>query len=293
MAVKTWDDDFRKDAIEASLRKLGGESLDDPFCYDGSFCLPVGERPLLGWTPFRIRIYAECAGFVLIFGLAVYTIVCSARGAAIPASRISPLIIAIFVVEVVIHQLLILRRAEILILRRLLQDRIRNRLQEFETAQLIPCELIPPDAGCQTRYFHGDDYALIFLDEKRRRILIEGVTARYQIRADDVTGLEKFTWVSTLNEHYRSGALVTCRIDETTELTLAAVRQPGYFEFLQQSLLTLFLSRARRDALQKNQLIGPFKQTLQFSDVTGGPKEEFETQKTSHFQRRNEYDDGD
>ena len=84
MAAKTWDDDFRKDAIEASLQKLGDEYRDDPFRYDGSFCLPVGEKPNQYWTPFWIRVYVAVTGLVCVIGIAGYIVACSVLGMNVP-----------------------------------------------------------------------------------------------------------------------------------------------------------------------------------------------------------------
>jgi hypothetical protein len=277
MPAKTWDDDFRKDAIDASLQKLGDEYLDDPFQYDGSFCLPVGEKPNQGWgwTPFWIGGYVFLAIFVLEAAVIIYVIVCFAHGIN-PFNWIVLLIPGGMLAGSGVHQFLISRRGEKLILGRLLKDRLHTRLEEFDTEHVIPCELIDPDSN-ERRYFDSHDQVLVFLDVERRRLLIEGVTARYQIRAEDVVCLRNCEWTGLLAA-YRSGALLTCRIDETTELSLAAVREPGYYEERQQSLLWLFLSRSRRDALKKNALIGPFKRMLQYSDAAGGPKEEIEAE---------------
>lgn len=278
MPAKTWDEDFRNEAIEASVRKLGEVYLDDPFSYDGSFCLTVGERPRQGWTPFWIRGCVYLTSFVLEVSIMVYIISCFVVGIDV-AFRVIFLIPSVMLASIGIEQLLVSRTGECFILRRLMKDRVQTRLEEFDAEHMIPCELIDPND--ERHYYGSDDYVLIFLDEERRRLLIEGVSARYQIRADDVTGLEKYEWTGWSSVFYRSGALLTCRIDETTELTLAAVREPSDYEERQQMLLWLCLSRARRNALKKNALIGPFKQTLQFSDATGRAKEEIEVEQSS------------
>ena len=66
MAAKTWETDFRSEAIRASIQKLGPEFRSDPFRYDGSFCLPVAERPIVGWSPGKISLIALAIGFALM-----------------------------------------------------------------------------------------------------------------------------------------------------------------------------------------------------------------------------------
>lgn len=274
MPAKTWDDDFRKDAIDASVRKLGDEFLDDPFRYDGSFCLPVGETPKQGWSPIWIRGCVYLASFVLEVIILLSIFVYGIDG----SFRVMYLFFAVMLAGIGSEKLLTSRAGETFILRRLLKDRVRTRLEEFAAEQVIPCELIDPEPDGERRSYDSDDYVLIFLDEAHRRLLIEGVSARYQIRAEDVTRLQKHEWTGWSSVFYQSGAVLTCRIDEKTELTLAAVREPGNYEIDQQMLLWLFLSRARRNALKKNLIIGPFKQTLQYSDATGRAKEMIEVE---------------
>jgi len=38
----------------------------------------------------------------------------------------------------------------------------------------------------------GDDFVVLFFDKANRRILIEGIAARYQIRGEDVVSLGHF-----------------------------------------------------------------------------------------------------
>ncbi len=66
MAAKTWEKDFRYPAIQASIRLLGDGYYDDPFRFPGSFCIPVAEKPIVGWTPGRVSLIAIVVGFLLL-----------------------------------------------------------------------------------------------------------------------------------------------------------------------------------------------------------------------------------
>ena len=66
MAARTWEADFRYPAIQASIPLIRDGYLDDPFRFDGSFCIPVAERPAVGWTPGKIMLIFLVLGFALL-----------------------------------------------------------------------------------------------------------------------------------------------------------------------------------------------------------------------------------
>jgi hypothetical protein len=253
MAAKTWDQDFRKDAIQASIRNLGPEYRDDPFLYDGSFCLPVGEKPVVGWTPGRFSLIALVVGFTLMgAGVAVISAAEQAVG------QVSPVVLtlaglcslsgfAMFFIPV---------KGDKLILRWMLGDRVRARLHECDVRHVLSSELGQPGPKGRKLSIDGDDHVLIFFDDENHKIMIEGIGARYQIRARDVESLNAYQFMNYM------GVEITCRIDENTTLDIALARVSLLYELLTQVPIFLFLKKRL-----KNPLLQKCEQTLQFSDA--------------------------
>jgi hypothetical protein len=75
MAAKTWSDDFRIDAINASMAMFPGEIPSDIQDCGRSFCLPTRERPMMGFTPGKLMFVFLVLSFALM-GLAALTFWC-------------------------------------------------------------------------------------------------------------------------------------------------------------------------------------------------------------------------
>ena len=134
MAAKTWDQDFRKKAIQASIRKMGADYRDAAFRHDGSFCLPVGERPIVAWTPGRFSLIAIVVGFALLIGGVV--IITAAENKGGDAKPIL-MILACFCSLSGIATFFIPVKGDKLILRRMLGDRVWGKLNEFDCQSCV------------------------------------------------------------------------------------------------------------------------------------------------------------
>lgn len=262
MAARTWDEDFRKDAIKASIRNLGPEYRDNPFLYDGSFCLPVGENPAPFWTPGKFSLIALVIGFALLAGgAAIVSAAETLDGEVDPvlltlAALCSLSGFAMFFIPV---------KGDRLILRWMLGDRVRSRLDEFDVRHVMSSELGQPGPKGRKLSIDGDDHVLIFFDDGNHRIMIEGIGARYQIRARDVESLNAYQFMNYM------GVEITCRIDENTTLDIALARVSLLYELLTQVPIFLFLKKRL-----KNPLLEKCEQTLQFSDAISLDEHEFE-----------------
>ena len=262
MAAKTWDQDFRRGAIQASIRQLGDQSHDDPFDYEGSFCLPVGEKPITGWTPGRFSLIAIVVGFALL--IAGVVIISKAEDAA---GEVDPLLMTLATLCSLtgVATFFIPVKGDKLILRWMLGERVHSRMGDFDSDHIMSSELSPPGPEGQKISIDGDDHVLIFFDDENRKIMIEGIGARYQIRAADVENLEAFEFMNYI------GAEMTYRIDESISLTIAIARVSLLYEFIRQIPILFFLRKRI-----KNPLLTKSERALQLSGVIEMEVGEFE-----------------
>lgn len=209
MAAKTWEEDYRFPAIQSSIRQIGAEPPADLFQFPGSFCLPVGQKPLPGLTPGWIMIVFLVLGFAgLLGGVLIMTVVDKLQGpmagvvlAVAACTSLSGM--AMFFVPLKLDRQIV---------RWLLGDRGRELVDRARMSHIMAAEVTHADPSAMTLSISGDDYALIFPDEANRRILMEGIGARYQIRAADVERLEPFLFMNYL------GVEVVYRVGTDTQL---------------------------------------------------------------------------
>ena len=71
MAAKTWETDFRYQAIQESIKLVRSENAGDIFRSRSSFCIPIANRPIVGWTPGRLFIVFLVLGFGLLIAAAI------------------------------------------------------------------------------------------------------------------------------------------------------------------------------------------------------------------------------
>jgi len=231
VAAKTWDADFRYPAIQASIPQIREGHLDDPFSFDGSFCIPVAKRPAVGWTPGKIMLIVLVLGFALLGAgaflasqaernpqsslmLGIAAAVCSLSGMA---SFFVPLKFDRYVISWLIG------------------NRGRELIERAGMAQIMSAEISNADRSSMKLSIDGDDHVLIYLDESRRRVLIEGTAARYQIREEDVEQVLPFEFMNYV------GVELTCRIGETARLHIAVARVSLMLEFIRQIPILFFL----------------------------------------------------
>ena len=242
MAAKTWSDDFRSSAINSSISRLPDRNEDDVFGWPSSFCLPVSDRPVVGFTPGKLTLILLALGFVLL-GLAVWLtgneddpaawrmILAAASGISGMACFFAPAVFA--------KQIAFL----------FLQQRGWRLHSMASPEKLMTSELSDGAVGKQKIEIDGDDYVLIFMDKANQRILMEGIAARYQIRSEDVISVEDFMFINYV------GARIRCRIGEDAELCFAIAKVSILFELTRQLPFLIFLRKRIRNRLLEESLL--------------------------------------
>jgi hypothetical protein len=249
MAAKTWDKDFRSEAIQASLRLVDSEQREDLFQAPVSFCLPVAGKPIVGWTPGWFMLIALVLGFLLLGAGAVL-------GSLADKHKDGPASVFLLVVAVVcslsgIATFILPLKCDRHIVRRLLGNRGRQLSERADRTPLLVAEVTNADRSSMKISISGDDYALIFPDEVNRRILMEGIGARYQIRAEDVDQVLPFQFMNYL------GVEIVYRIGTETRLRLAIARPSLLLEFVRQAPILFFMR-----SWVPNRLLGRLSETL-------------------------------
>ena len=241
MAAKTWETDFRYPAIQASIRELKSADCDDPFDWPGSLCIPVAERPVMGWTPGKIWLIALILGFV-----------CLGLGAWL-ASReeTGPLIIGVCCSLSGFGFFFMPMYADRPIIRGVIGERAHELIARNPDATVLSSELSNADRSQMKLSIDGDDHVLILFDTQEKRLLIDGIGARYQIRADDVELLEPFVFTNYV------GAEIVCRINAHTKLHFALARPSGLYELTRQLPFLFFVRK-----WIKNRLLEECRETL-------------------------------
>jgi hypothetical protein len=213
MPAKTWDADFRYAAIRASIRALGERYRTDPFLYPGSFCLPVDERPIVGWGPGRFMLVALVVGFPLL--LAGGVIAKFGGRLALGESKMTVATWCSVTGMLVIVLPLVLYGAMV---RWLLGERAGALLRRAPMAKSMTSELNDAAESAMRISIDGCDNVLVVFDEENRRLMIEGLGARYQIRAADVEEIAPFAFMNHV------GVRIAYRIDADTRLRVVIAR---------------------------------------------------------------------
>ncbi|MDB4637349.1 MAG: hypothetical protein P8M30_10420 [Planctomycetaceae bacterium] len=253
MSAKTWDKDFRKDAIRASIQKMKPEEREDPFQTDESFCIPVRETPVPFWTPGKVSLIFLLIGFVFLGLGAVIVSYAEKR-----VDHLQPVLIALGVACSLsgFLKFFVPAKGDRLIISRMIGERARRKIESFDRKASISAELGESGVEGQNISVDGDDHVLVFFDQARKRLLIEGIGARYQICAVDVTHFSEFQFMNYL------GAAISCRINESTELNIAIDRVSILFEILRQIPIFWFLRKRI-----KNQVFVMCEETLGLSET--------------------------
>jgi hypothetical protein len=253
MAAKTWETDFRYRAICESVKCIGDEHVDDLFNFAGSFCVPVAEKPIVGWTPGRVFLIALVLGFACLGGGA-FIGGKAERNANLGLAKnaaMLPLGVCLAVTGIALFFLpLMLDRS---IMKLLLGAR------GVELARvpggILCAEVSDPDRAKIKISVDGDDYVLLLADRANRRLLMEGVAARYMIRAADVVDLRPFAFVNYV------GAEIAFRINDNTTLAIAIARVSPLLELTRQAPVLSFLRK-----LIRNRIHAACAEALQFGD---------------------------
>ncbi len=237
MAAKSWDADFRYAAIRQSMKVVRNAKAGDIFCCPSSLCVPVANKPIVGWTPGRIMIIALVLGFALMFGGAVVVsmaedanvrgngngneAILTVLGAGLSLCGLSCFFLPVTMDRFVMKRLLGSRGAEL----------------ALYPGKLLCAELSDADRSKMKISIDGDDYVLILADYENRRLLIEGVAARYLIRAEDVTDFCRFQFMNYV------GAEITFRVGDEILLSVAIARVSLLLELTRQLPFLFFLQK--------------------------------------------------
>lgn len=253
MAAKTWESDFRYEAICASVKELDGDHADDLFNFPGSFCAPVAKRPIVGWTPGRIFVISLVLGFLLM-GAGVFMAGKAERdakrgkaknGLVLPiAASLSLAGVSLFFLPVLLDRFIM----KVLVGSRGAKLRCRP-------GDLLCAEISDTDRSKMKVTIDGDDYILLLADYVHGRLLIEGIAARYMLRAADVTDLQPFEFMNYV------GTEITFRINDETSLSLAIARVSLLLEITRQLPVLFFLRK-----LIKNRILAVCTQALRRTD---------------------------
>lgn len=239
MVAKTWESDFRWAAITASIRKFGDEIPDDIFHLRESFCLPVAERPIVGFSPGKVMLIALVLGFALLGGGAWIASTLD-EGANDPRSALVLAVaalsslsgMAMFFLPTVFDRRLVSF---------FLRNRGRDLLHRTGDGTLLTAEISNADDSAMKISIDGDDHALIWADRTSRRLIIEGVAARYHICEEDVVRIAPFVFVNYV------GADISYRIDDDIVLRIAIARVSSLLELTRQLPFLAFLRKRIRN----------------------------------------------
>jgi hypothetical protein len=238
MAARTWEDDFRYPAIQASMNLIrDGGYLDDPFRCPSSFCIPVAKKPAVGLTPGKISLFAVVMGFLLLGSGAVLASIAVPQNAPKAQENIPLLCVAGFSSLCGLGCFFIPLCLDRQIVGWLIGERGRRLIERAGMIQIMAAEASDADRNRMKLSIDGDDHVLIFPDADRHRILIEGTAARYQICAEDVEAVERFEFMNYV------GVQLVCRVGEA-RLFIAIARVSLALEFIHQ-LPVLFFLRGR------------------------------------------------
>lgn len=239
MAAKSWDVDFRHEAIVASVQVLKDLGVDEPTEANVSYCLPLHDRPVVGITPGKVMMVALVLGMALL-----------CAGAAIGGllAKNDPRFIYVAVgCSLTGMACLFIGSFDRSIMRWILGVRGTELAERSRAFPLISAELSNTDRSKMKMSIDGDDYVLLLADETERRVVIEGVSCRYQIMAADVEDIQPFEFINLY------GAEVQYRITPAVSLRLAIAKVSMRATLLQQAPLLYFIlgSKIPNPVLQK------------------------------------------
>ena len=196
MPADIWENDFRRDAIAASLAAQAAQpSGVEPGSYESpdSFCVPLVTRLNAGLTPGKLAL-GVLGVAVLLMGLGAYLIYW-AEGAAMPAA--ATLAIGGGCIGLLGFSLLFIpSKMHTSVVKWFLPDRVRYVKSQAPGATAIGVEIAPGEQEKQEIAVDADDFAMAVFDVAGRRLMIEGLNCRYQIRADDVVSLQPFRFAN-------------------------------------------------------------------------------------------------
>ena len=250
MAAKTWETDFRGEAVLASLAIMPPKHAAEPDESGLSYCLPVHEKPIVGWTPGKITLAALILGFALLIAGAVI----------VSLANEEPVLTAIGAICSLAGFVCFWAYAfDRFILRRLLGQRGDRLAEQSRLSALMSAEVSEADHSKVTISIDGDDHVLILFDPTLQRVIMEGVAARYQILAADVTFVRPFDFMNYV------GVDLEYRIGDQQRLRIAIAKVSILKTLIQQAPIFFFLQR-----FIPNRLLKEFQEVLGFEQRSVG-----------------------
>jgi hypothetical protein len=243
MAAKTWESDFRYRAIQESIRLIRSEHPDDIFRSKSSFCIPVANKPVVGWTPGKVFIIFLVLGFAFLIAGAIIAGIAEKSPKLGDGEKAAAIALGVALCIAGLGCFF----APVLLDRFLMRLVTGARGAELAShpGELLCAEISDTDRSKMKVSIDGDDFVLILADCENQRLLLEGVSARYLIRAEDVTDLKPFQFMSYV------GAEITYRISETTCLSLAIARTSVLLETIRQLPFLAFLEKRVKNPILK------------------------------------------
>lgn len=235
MAAKQWNDDFRSDAIMESIAMFPGEIPEDVHDSGQSFCLPMRDRPMIGFTPGKLMLVVLVLGFALM-GLAAWVISRVDIDADDPGSTLT-IVGAMMLGLTGFMCFFVPAIFDKPVAKCFLGSRGKELQHRAGSDDLLSAELANGDPSKQGIAIDADDNVLVFPDKQNKRLLIEGLAARYQIRSEDVIAVQPFVYTNYV------GASIHYRINGQTDLWIALARVSLLYELTRQLPFLIFLRK--------------------------------------------------
>jgi hypothetical protein len=185
--------DFRADAADATLARLGSSSGMALAGWGESCCAPVGGRRFQFWQ----AMIFTAVSFALL-GSSLIVIVLSFKG-VLSREGVMLLLFVLLVAS------LLARMPQAAILKAYVSSRPDGFSRAFP---ILPAKPIGLEEGrtYKKSKFVIEDSGVCLLDPERQRLLLEGCQYRYVIRAKDVASVEPVAGYAL------SGARINCRV---------------------------------------------------------------------------------
>lgn len=203
MLVDEFENDFRRDAIEASIREVRGsgiQSLLDSRC---SLCLPTDKG--------RSSLHSQIWLVIVSVGVSIVSFVCAGAIVASQQKDVMSSILGLALVVIGIESLLMPLLCQGLLIRKHLADRFSALQNNPDLADCFSVGIEDPTTFSKMKVV-ADDVAYVGVDPMNRRLIIEGVLCRYLVYAKDVERID-FEF-----QHPSPGTEIVYRIDDNTVL---------------------------------------------------------------------------
>ncbi|MCA9041019.1 MAG: hypothetical protein KDA65_11775 [Planctomycetaceae bacterium] len=222
--MSEFKNDFRYDAIKASVKRMEREGITDPWDAEFSYCLPTGNS-----ISTMKRLHHFSTGFSIIaLTLLVLPGICLLLQEKFGLNINIPLSVffSVFAIGMVMKVLFLIFINRIAIP---FYGGRHRACRNHPDLQCLPHINIENAATYSQRkftiehnpYFDTEDYAYLALDQNRARLIIEGILCRYLVRAEDVTDLRK------VSVRTSAATQISFRVTDDQELELVLAERVG------------------------------------------------------------------